>query len=629
MASGDFTFPTANKYITGKIVWSSESNGSTANSSNVTVKLYYKKSSSSSSATTGTLKGKLFIDGTGYSYSKSITLSTNNTYKLIATKTVEIKHNSDGKKSIVIDATGGMSGTSFTSSNCPATTITLDVIPRYAITTIGLMSAAQTTITIPWSSDTTLNSLKIYVNGTLNKTVAVSTTSGTVTVSGLSPNTTYTIKLQGQRKDSLLWQYSDAETITTQSIASISSDVSFTIGEDLILYFDNYDSKSFYLVLCVLNKSNEWEQILSTDTMKVENYTWNLSSYTELLYSKVISSNSANIRIHCYTETSVNELSSIYKDGVMSINILENLPFAPIVSCENMDSLSLNVLEDNTYIPTNRTGMALKINTLAIAKNGASITKYIVNITNPTGVIIKSEILTSVFSAPYILDLGYFTMPGVHTLTIYAVDSRENKSDEINSSFEVLNYNMPRASISLARENNFERKTFFNFVTTHSNLKVDNIIKNTGFVIEYGYCAVGESFNGYTTISASELIFTDKGEYTETTLSVPIELDLDQKKSYNVLVRISDSLIFDDASTQDDEAVVYVELVGQGIPIMAQMDTGHVSVGMVPDINSNALLQVGSDIIATDSDGVKVNLLEFLNQVLSQELAAYKLQKIN
>lgn len=621
MASGSFTFSTTNQYITGKIEWSSVSNGSTENSSNVTVKLSYKKSNQASASTYGTLKGNLYINGTAYSYSKSVTLACNNTYSLIASKTVKINHNSDGKKSITIDATGGISGTSFTSSNCPAKTINLDTIPRYAETTIGTLSSAQTTITIPWNSNATLNALRIYVNGTLNKTLEnISATSGTVTVGGLEPDTSYSIKLEGQRKDSNLWKYSDDKTITTQPIASISSNINFTIGKNLTLTFNDYSVKQFYLTLHVLNSSNEWVQVLSTGKMQSSSYAWSLSSHTSTLYAQTKNSNSVNIQIRCYTETGANEIKYTAKSGTMSVDISANLPSTPSISCENTDGTSSKVLGNTSYIPTNRTGMKLKISTLSTAKNNASIVCYMLSVTNASGAIVNSSTLSSITSAPYTVDLGNFTVAGTYTATVYAVDSRGNVSSNAKATFTVLNYGAPRVTVNLARQNNFERSTSLNLTIAYSNLKINGTSKNTNISIKYRYGAVGSSYSNYVTIPLSNLTLSDKGEYTEGKLKTAITLELDQKKSYNVQVQICDSLT---SSTPFN----YDSLVGQGIPIMAQMDSGHVSVGMVPDLTSEVLFQVGSDIMVTDSDGVKINILEFLKQVLPQELAVYKSQK--
>ena len=605
MAGDSFTFSTANKYITGKIEWSSESNGSTANSSDVTVKLYYKKSKSATSATYGTLKGKLYINGKRYDYSKSITLSCNNTYKLVASKTVEIDHNNDGTKSIVIDATGAISGTSFTSSSCPATTIKLDTIPRYATTTIKSISVAQTSMTISWSASATLSALKVYVNGSLKNDVSVSSTSGNVTVSGLSPDTTYKVKLQGKRKDSGLWQYSSEKSATTKPIASISSSsINFTIGNDLKLTFSNYNIKAFYLQLKYLNSSNTWETILTTGTMTSSSYTWDLSAQASLLYSKIPKSNSASIRIYCCTETSTNKIKSNYVSGTMSINVSSNLPSTPVVSCENTGT-SFNILGNISYVPTNFSGMTLKIKTLSVAKNSASISKYVSTVTNSSGTVVKNNTITNASSVPYSLSLGAFSSAGTYTLTLYAVDSRGNKSSSVTSSFTVLNYGNPKAIISLQRQNNFEELTFFNLDIQYSNLKISNISKNTNILVKYRYRAVGGSFGSYINIPLSSFTLTDNGISTSGKLATTIELSLDQKKSYDFEITISDSLT-------SNSPIVYPVLVGQGIPIMTQMDTGHVSVGMVPDLNSEALFQVGSDIVMQPDDS-PISVLAHIN----------------
>ena len=69
MASGSWEFSTANKYITGRIEWSSRSNGSSANTSTVTVTLKYKKSSSSTSSTYGSGSFYITIAGSRKNFS--------------------------------------------------------------------------------------------------------------------------------------------------------------------------------------------------------------------------------------------------------------------------------------------------------------------------------------------------------------------------------------------------------------------------------------------------------------------------------------------------------------------------------------------------------------------------------
>ena len=110
MASGSFEFSTGNKYITGRIEWTSTSNGATANTSLVKATLSFKKSTSSTGSTTGNFSGNVTIDGTPTSLSKRITLSPNNAYLTIGTAQKTVTHNSDGTKTCGIFSSGGISG---------------------------------------------------------------------------------------------------------------------------------------------------------------------------------------------------------------------------------------------------------------------------------------------------------------------------------------------------------------------------------------------------------------------------------------------------------------------------------------------------------------------------------------
>lgn len=136
MASGTITGTTSNNYITSKIVWSSTANIA-SNTSDVTVTFQLCKSSASTAPTYGTGSWTLNINGTAYTINKAITISNNNTFVTVYTKTVDgIKHQDDGSKSIDISVTGGISGTSYTSTNCSGTA-TLDTIARASVPTLS------------------------------------------------------------------------------------------------------------------------------------------------------------------------------------------------------------------------------------------------------------------------------------------------------------------------------------------------------------------------------------------------------------------------------------------------------------------------------------------------------------
>lgn len=135
MASGTYNLSlehsSSSVSFQGKLEWTSTSNGSSANSSNVVVKLYARKQGSSQ-ATSGTFKGFITIDGTKTTFSQS--KSVQNSWVLISTSSKTVSHNANGTKSITIAGeVGSVSGTTLANiKSTGSTSITLDTIPRYA-----------------------------------------------------------------------------------------------------------------------------------------------------------------------------------------------------------------------------------------------------------------------------------------------------------------------------------------------------------------------------------------------------------------------------------------------------------------------------------------------------------------
>ena len=138
MASGNWTGTTSNSTITPRIVWSSTAKDATTNKSDVTVTLQVKKSSSASGATSGTGAWTVLIDGKTYNFSATIRIPADDTYVTVYTKTVTIDHNLDGTKSISLGWTGGIPGTTYTSTTIADKVVALDTIDRVSsITSFG------------------------------------------------------------------------------------------------------------------------------------------------------------------------------------------------------------------------------------------------------------------------------------------------------------------------------------------------------------------------------------------------------------------------------------------------------------------------------------------------------------
>lgn len=150
----------------------------------------------------------------------------------VGTATKVITHNANGSKSITISAYFDTAGTS-TGTVSASGTATLTTIPRYATSTQSLSSKTETSVVMNWASDSTIDYVWYSINNGLSWAAvgSVNTSSGTYTISGLSPNTTYNIKTRVRRKDSQLSTDSATLAVATYSYPYCSAAPTFTIGE--------------------------------------------------------------------------------------------------------------------------------------------------------------------------------------------------------------------------------------------------------------------------------------------------------------------------------------------------------------------------------------------------------------
>lgn len=133
--SGSFTGTTNNQYIQPKIAWSATQDKA-GNFSTVTATLTYSRTNSGYT-TSGRWSGSITINGvtTSHTTTNEIVIAYNSNTKAMSA-TVKVPHNNDGKKSINISCTGGITyeSVSLKSTNC-SSDITLDTIPRQATIT--------------------------------------------------------------------------------------------------------------------------------------------------------------------------------------------------------------------------------------------------------------------------------------------------------------------------------------------------------------------------------------------------------------------------------------------------------------------------------------------------------------
>lgn len=202
------------------VKWSEtkESDYITTNKTTVNATVYVKCTDHYSNAS-GLLQ-KLVIDGTEFTDSISVNLTEGVTITLISgSKT--ITHNADGNKKITISADcdlpdGNGYGPVWGSASDE---VSLMTIPREATVNQTLKSKTETSITMEWSSDSTISLIKYSIdNGSTwlpKDGISVNAKSGSYVISGLSANTVYKIKTQVKRKDNDLTTDSTTKSIST------------------------------------------------------------------------------------------------------------------------------------------------------------------------------------------------------------------------------------------------------------------------------------------------------------------------------------------------------------------------------------------------------------------------------
>ena len=594
MASGSFEFGTSNQYIIGRCDWSQQSNGSSANTSNVSISVYFRRTNNYS-VSYGTINTGVQCDSQSqWENNFSVSLSTG--WVLTFARTFyNVPHNNDGSKTCYIRVCGNANfslGNFDTNRN-----VGFDKIPRYtSITEWETTEIGQKYVKFRWATADNINFARVYLNDNRQHTDnpgIVSGKSGTFTYTGmnssdasipsvstLKPGTSYDLKLEVRRADSNLWTTSSKYSFTTIPIATIINDsIDFIIGNNLTFNFQDYNNNKSFIALDIQKVDGTWEEnVIKTDE---------------------------NIRIRCGTTID----GTVYSNtilGEMKVDVLTSKPIFSDYTYGNTIVEINNVLGSVIHMPENYGNMQAQISVAnkAIPKNQATILKYIATITNSDdNVILTKEAIYSEESQINI-NFGSIPMVDLYKINIYAVDSRGNKSSTISKPFTIIPYHIPYITIDLKRENNYEENTFINLKVVYSKMIVNGAIKNLIKSIKYRYAESGSVYGDtYASIPIPDYISQNTNDslimYSNNTF---VNLNDESKKTFNFEFIITDVI----------GAYTVTIPVDQGIPLMFIGDTGYVSVGKLPDWKNNSKFQVATDISA-EYNGKAWNILQSLS----------------
>lgn len=530
----------------------------TGNYSDVTLNVYLKyytlEVGSRSDST-------ISINGTTETYTApAITdYSSGQHTKLLKTKTVRVNHNADGTKSgVALSAywrfSGTYSGTSI-SSITASTTITLDTIDRAAPTvslTTSNITASGVTLSATSSATADIWQYSTDNGSTWTQFSTTAGTSASTTLTGLSPNTTYYIKVRARKKSNQVYGTSAASTVKTLGGAVVNSVTALTADAATVSISINvtvYEA-SYTNTLVIKNGSTAYLTISGLSWTKgTANRTVTLTAAqrTTLLTAMAsIKSFTGTFAVSSYSGS--NQIGSTSsKTATVSTTAANSGPtlsgftyadsYATTTAITGNDQIFIQSYSKLTVTPGTAT-----------AKNNATIANYTatcngVSVSNTTG-----EALT----------VGAVSKSGTVAVVLTVTDSR-GYTASVTKNITVVAYASPKVtSLTLRRTNDIEAEMQLVFNGSISAITVDSTQKNSLKYVRYRYKATSaSSYGSYVSILSAVTQSGTSFSYSNLELC---SLAADQ--SWDVHIQIRDQL--NSLSSLD---LYYV--IPQGTPLVA------------------------------------------------------------
>lgn len=591
MASGTINFSSNNSNLAGKIEWSSSSNGTNANSSNVTATLYVRRTNNYT--TTGTWTGILNIGGEERSFSVHTSVGSGWVKMQGFTKT--IGHNNDGSGTCWISGyCNGPSGTSMSGATVTGSqTVTLDKIARYlSITGFSIQTKQINKVVVKWSTSDPRDNTSYSLNGgswvgssTYGENVASDTKSGTFNINNLNPNTTYRLKIRCKRTDSQLWTESNEITFTTYDYAKLTSVPNINIGSSQTIKWTNPNNASISLKLCKTDNSQIINYGSVTGTSKT------VTPTASTIYALTPNSNTYKAR-YIITTTQNNKTYTNSKD--FTFTVTNSNPTFSNFDYVDLSGVTTALTGNNKILVNKYSNVSVTITSTnkATSKNSATMKSYKLSSGS------KNE--TKNYSSSSTITFTAFG-PTTGSIKVSATDSRNN-STSVTKTATFKNYTEPVIkSFEAVRSNNgVGSEVTLKFSGTYWNNNF-GAVQNTIAGISYSYKETSAS--NYSTAKTLTSYTVSNGTFSG---QIKVQGDLgangfDVSKSFNIRLNIADKL----GTTQK------VVTLGSGAPAIA-IYKDKVAIGGKYNTEINAALQIHGK--AYIKDGIE-GLLNLNNNI--------------
>ena len=417
-----------NPYVTLTVTESATS--ATANTSTLTYSLViYRPSSISSSASKA---WSFSINGT--SYSGTTTIGGSGT-KTITSGTQTVSHSSDGTKTISLSLSFTFAITwssTYMGTYSTSGTMTLTSLDRTAPTiTISSSSSTNSTITIAATSNVSCNTWQYSTNGGSSYTTfnSGSATSVSKTITGLSANTTYAVRIRAYKVSNNVSAYA-AKSITTLGASSITSASALTLSDDgtsCSVTFTPYSTDYYFtLTFTIGSYSVTTDRFCpaSTSAYTFTDYAFTTDEWAPYITSAASASCTATLTTYADSST-----TTAMGTGTKTFTVTVPSDLVPVIN-------SVAFTEAAEDFPTAFTGTFVQSFTqLLIEADAESV--YSATIASITATVESTD-----YDVTDGGTTGTLAASGTHTISVTATDSRGRTATE-DYEIEVAAYFTP------------------------------------------------------------------------------------------------------------------------------------------------------------------------------------------
>ena len=446
--------------------------------------------------------------------------------------TITVAHDSSGSKTITV---GFSTRVYIFGPQEYGGSMTLTTIDRSAPTvTFSTSNVTANGFKISATSSATADIWQYSTNGGSSWTQFSTTasTSASVTLSSLSPNTSYTVKVRARRQYNQVYGTSGSSTVKTlggavvNSVSTVTADnTTVTITINVTVYEASYtntlalkNGSTTILTLSGLSWSsgtaNRTVTLTAAQRTALLNAMASIKSFTGTF---AVSSYSGAMQIG----------STSSKTGTVQTTAANSAPTISDFTYADSYTTTKNLTgNDQLFV---QSYSILKVTPgAATAKNGASISNYTASCNG----------LSASNSTGAAITVGKITKSGSVTVTLTVTDSR-GYTASVSKTITVISYSKPKvSSVTLRRTNDIEAEMQLKFSGSISAVSVNGVQKNSVVYVRYQYKKTSEtSYGGYTSIVSATTRSGTSFSYSNLELC-----NLDANSSYDFHLQIQDKL---------------------------------------------------------------------------------------